>query len=35
MIQLANKDLKLEELLIVWEEARERGESLTVESALS
>ncbi|MGO9468982.1 MAG: protein kinase domain-containing protein [Isosphaeraceae bacterium] len=32
MIQLANKDLKLEELLIAWEEARERGESLTVES---
>ena len=31
MIQQANNDLKLRELLIAWEEARERGESLTVE----
>ena len=31
MIQPANDDLKLRELLIVWEEARELGETLTVE----
>ena len=31
MIQQASNDLKLQELLIAWEEARERGESLTVE----
>jgi serine/threonine protein kinase len=29
MIQQTNLDLRLRELLIVWEEARERGESLT------
>ncbi len=32
MIQRANNDLKLRELRIVWEEARERGESLTAEA---
>ena len=32
MIQRANHDAELHELLIVWEEARERGESLTAES---
>jgi hypothetical protein len=31
MIQQANNDLKLRELLIVWEEARERGETMSVE----
>ncbi|MGP0063687.1 MAG: hypothetical protein ACLQGP_08840 [Isosphaeraceae bacterium] len=31
MIRRATDDLRLEELLIAWEEARERSEPMTVE----